>query len=95
MIPTKAQAATFEWLLRPPDGILECGWIVYTDGSLLDSDPIILARAGWAFVAVDKDGATRAIARKLTTAMDRHELRSSNVGSVAGTCGLIGLGQTH
>ena len=60
-VPARPTEATFEWVLRPPDGMLT--GTIYTDGSRLDGLIPLLAVNGWAFVAVSDDGTITAIAR--------------------------------
>ena len=60
-VPARPTEATFEWILRPPDGLLT--GTIYTDGSRLDGLAPLLAVNGWAFAAVSDDGTTTAIAR--------------------------------
>jgi len=62
-IPPPAPEASFRWIVQPADGLLSAKWRVYTDGSLLDGPQAELRRPGWAFVALDDDGAVRAVAR--------------------------------
>jgi len=50
----KAQHATFHWVVKPEDGIIQ--GTIYTDGSALDGPSPGLMRCGLAFVAVDSEG---------------------------------------
>lgn len=62
-MPKPAPDATFSWVVQPADGILE--GVVYTDGSLLDNHRSLAGfckRLGWAFVAMDNQGAILASA---------------------------------
>ena len=53
-VPSKPTEATFEWVQRPPDGLVT--GTIYTDGSRLDGKFPTLAVNGWAFVAInDRD----------------------------------------
>lgn len=52
-VPAPSREATFRWHLEPPGGVLHGK--VYTDCSRLDGPTALLARNGWAFVAVDDD----------------------------------------
>lgn len=61
IVPPPARDATFSWQLRPPGGTVKARF--YTDGSRLDGPTPLLARNGWAFVAVDEQGAVVAHAR--------------------------------
>jgi hypothetical protein len=63
-IPPPAVEATFQWILCPSDGFLS--GTIYSDGSRLDGPSPLLARNGWAFVAVDSDGTILAAASGLT-----------------------------
>jgi ribonuclease HI len=62
-IPERSMMETWSWQKRPSDGWVE--GTIYTDGSLLDNSPEFeghCARLGWAFVAVDCNGAVVAAA---------------------------------
>ena len=61
-VPAPSPEATFQWVVRPPDGTISTAWTVYTDGSLLDGPTPLLGRCGWAFVALDAAGVVRASA---------------------------------
>ena len=63
LVPLPAAEASFEWLVRPTGGTVRARF--YTDGSRLDGPSALLARNGWAFVAVDAQGAVVASARGL------------------------------
>ena len=60
-IPPKPAEATFEWVIRPPDGLVT--GTIYTDGSRLDGKFPTLAVNGWAFVAINDSNQITAIAR--------------------------------
>ena len=60
IVPPPIKAATFHWALEPPGGRVYGR--VYTDGSRLDGPTALLARNGWAFVAVNEDNEIFAIA---------------------------------
>ena len=60
-VPPKPTDDTFEWVIRPPNGLVT--GTIYTDGSRLDGKVTLLAVNGWAFVAVDDSGTVTAIAR--------------------------------
>ena len=53
-VPPPASEATFSWIVRPEYGTI-CACF-YTDGSRLDGPSALLARNGWAFVAIDEHG---------------------------------------
>ena len=60
IVPPPIKTATFHWALEPPGGV---SWgRVYTDGSRLDGPTALLARNGWAFVAVNEADEIFAIA---------------------------------
>jgi len=69
IVPLPSKVATFLWALEPPGGLV---WgRVYTDGSRLDGPTALLARNGWAFVAVNEDDETFAIAYGVPPRLDR------------------------
>ena len=62
IVPPPKQDATFMWVTRPEEGLLQPCWTVYTDGSMLDGPTPLLRRTGWAFVALDEVGRVQASA---------------------------------
>ena len=62
-VPLPSLDSSFDWVLRPPGGTARARF--YTDGSRLDGPSTLLARNGWAFTAVDSQGAVVAEARGL------------------------------
>ena len=54
IVPAPASEATFSWIVRPENGTVRARF--YTDGSRLDGPSALLARNGWAFVAIDARG---------------------------------------
>ena len=63
-VPPPAVGDSFTWVVYP-----EGGWIcgkVYSDGSRVDGPSKLLARNGWAFVALDVDGQVTAAANGVT-----------------------------
>ncbi len=60
LVPAPAPEESFVWIIRPAGGTIRAKF--YTDGSRLDGPSALLARNGWAFVAVDPHGAVVASA---------------------------------
>ncbi len=54
VVPPPAAEETFSWIARPAGGTVRARF--YTDVSRLDGPSALLARNGWAFVAVDERG---------------------------------------
>ncbi len=63
LVPLPAPEATFSWIVRPAGGTVRGRF--YTYGSRLDRPTALLARNGWAFVAVDVQGQVLASAHGL------------------------------
>ncbi len=61
VVPSPSAQESFSWIVRPPHGTARARF--YTDGSRLDGPTALLARNGWAFVAIDNDGEVVASAR--------------------------------
>ena len=49
------QEGTFEWELRPKDGVIDASCTIYTDGSMIDGPSKELGRVGFGFMAYDED----------------------------------------
>jgi hypothetical protein len=60
LVPLPSAESTFIWLKYPEGGIVSGK--VYSDGSRLDGPSKLIARNGWAFVAVDSSGQITAAA---------------------------------
>eukprot|EP00973_Karenia_brevis_P021012 2889637-Karenia_brevis.AAC.1 len=64
VIPSRDGQETFVWIKKPPGGGLEGN--VYTDGFLMDNDPVLQGHCkslGWAFVVLGADGQVTAAAK--------------------------------
>ena len=50
------EEASFEWSMRPDDGVIPADATIYTDGSMVDGPTKALGRVGFGFAAYDNEG---------------------------------------